>query len=185
MPWISFPSRQAALALLACGWLVMPSSVGAQSVRLPGFVRAIATPEPARLGAAAGEPGRAWLLETLGGTVGSAAGFGLTALLADPDACDREDLECLLRDAAVVLGGSAVGSGLGTWGAGRLASTRPSGLGAALGSIAGVAAGLGVGHLLTEELDVASSDGARLIAFAVTHGFVTALGSRIVAALRD
>lgn len=124
-------------------------------------------------------------IETLGGAVGSAAGFGLGVLAADTDACNNEDLQCILEDVAIALGASAVGAALGSWTAGKAGSTRPSLLGAALGSVAGAVAGLGTVHLLTEEFDLAVNDGIQLLSYVITQGVVTALGSRLIAAISD
>jgi hypothetical protein len=139
--------------------------------------------------AEAQEGERSWgaklAIEALGGTVGSLAGFGAGVLVAGLDECDNESLLCILEDVAIAVGGSTVGSGFGAWGAGRLGSTQPSGLGAALGSLAGAAAGLGLVHLLSEDLDLNPGDGALLLSYAVTQGVLAALGSRLIAAIRD
>jgi hypothetical protein len=156
--------------------------------RLPSFPPPVQT---LALGfaAEAQEGERTWgakfAIEALGGTVGSLAGFGAGVLVAGLDECDNESLLCILEDVAITVGGSTVGSGLGAWGAGRLGSTRPSGLGAALGSLAGAAAGLGLVHLLSEELDLNPGDGVLLLSYAVTQGVLAALGSRLIAAIRD
>jgi hypothetical protein len=50
--------------------------------------------------------------------------------------------------------------------------------------MAGTVAGLGSVHLLNEELDLGIGDGAQLAAYVVTHGVVTAIGSRLIAAIR-
>jgi len=57
--------------------------------------------------------------------------------------------------------------------------------GATVGSLAGVAAGLGVVHLITEEASIRLGRVGGVLAFSGTHGPVTALGSRIGAAIRD
>jgi hypothetical protein len=66
-----------------------------------------------------------------------------------------------------------------------MADTRPSTPGAIAGSLAGIAAGIGVVHLFSEELDLTRSDAALFVTYSLTQGIVTALGSRIGAWLRD
>jgi hypothetical protein len=124
---------------------------------------------------------RAFLVETAGGVGGSLLGFGLLFLQGDD--CG-EDLGCTLRHAfeAVALG--TVASAGGAYLAGRLADTQPSGVGAVLGAVVGVAAGVGLWHLFTEDLDVVNNERAAVLSYTVTQGVFTALGSRIGSALR-
>lgn len=146
-----------------------------------GFALALLAPalhaQDTRTGAAA------FLVEAAGGTAGSLAGFGVGYALADR--CDSEDLVCNLENAGTALLAGTVLAALGTYVAGRLGDTEPSALGAGLGAVAGAAAGIGVWHLLTEELNVVTSDAGAVASYVVTQGIVTALGSRLVRALRD
>ena len=98
----------------------------------------------------------AFLVEAAGGTAGSLAGFGVGYALADR--CDSEDLVCNLENAGTALLAGTVLAAVGTYIAGRLGDTEPSALGAGLRAVAGAAAGIGAWHLLTEELDVVTSD---------------------------
>ncbi|MGD8278806.1 MAG: hypothetical protein PVH00_12295 [Gemmatimonadota bacterium] len=164
------------LAAFLVGLFVIAPGAHAQSLGSAGGARPDGTGHDT--------PG-AFAIEAAGGAIGSAVGFGLGVLMANADTCDNEDLRCILEDVAVALGGGTIGAGLGAWAAGKLASTRPSGIGAALGSLAGAVAGLGVVHVLTEELDADLSDAAQLTSFVITQGMVTALGSRLIAALRN
>jgi len=134
------------------------------------------SPHPAR---------RAFLIETIGGTAGSGAGFGLGVLLATIDDCSGDDLSCTLEQAGIALGLSAVGASAGAWLAGEIGHTQPSGWGAILGGLVGVPAGIGVVHLISEDLDWVRSNGVQAAAYALTQGIVTALLSRLGAALRD
>lgn len=127
---------------------------------------------------------QAFLIETVGATVGSAAGFGIAVALASPDDCG-EDLGCTLRKLGLALLVSAGGAATGDLVVGSMVGTRPSAPGAVVGSLAGIAAGVGVVHLLSEELDLTRSDAALFISYSLTQGIVTALGSRIGAWLRD
>ena len=126
----------------------------------------------------------AWGIEAVGGTLGSLAGFGAGILLAEDQDCE-DDLQCELTQAGVAVGLATMGATLGNWAIGRAADTGPSFAGAAVGSLVGAAAGIGVVKLL-DEMDSSSSpsQGAIVVGFSVTQGVLTALGSRIGAALR-
>jgi len=126
----------------------------------------------------------AFLVETAGATVGSAAGFGLALALSKPGECG-DDLACTLEKIGLSLIVSAGGAAVGDIVAGNMADTRPSAPGAIAGSLAGIAAGIGVVHLFSEELDLTQSDAALFVTYSLTQGIVTALGSRIGAWLRD
>lgn len=126
--------------------------------------------------------GQAFLVEAAGGVAGSLLGFGLVYLMGND--CDVEDLACNLEHAFGGIALSTATSAAGTYLAGRLGDTQPSGFGAILGSAAGAAAGIGMWHLFTEELDLINNDLAATLSYSVTQGIVTALGSRIGRALR-
>jgi hypothetical protein len=127
--------------------------------------------------------GSAWAIEAAGGTLGSAAGFGLGLAIFDDDDCG-DDLGCIFSDVAGVLVSASTGATLGTWALGRAADTGPSLGGAVLGSLVGAVAGLGAIKLL-DEADPDLDEGAvAVIGFGVSQGAITALGSRIGAALR-
>jgi hypothetical protein len=127
--------------------------------------------------------GSAWAIDAAGGAVGSLAGFGLGAL-AMRDSCEAEDLECYLDAVGAVVLSASVGSTLGAWAAGEIGGTEPSLLGAALGSLAGAVAGAGIIKLIDEADSDGGDGGGAGFAFVVTQGMVTALGSRIGAAVR-
>jgi hypothetical protein len=159
--------RTALAALLACSCLVVSASAQAPS---PG----------ARPG---GRPAvQAFAIEAAGGIVGSTLGFS-TAYLAERD-CDAEDLSCILRTASLAVVASTAGAALGTWATGRAFDTQPSGIGATVGAIAGAAAGVGMYHLLTEELNVVGGRVPVMLSYTVTQGVVAALGSRVARSLR-
>jgi predicted RNA-binding protein with PUA-like domain len=124
----------------------------------------------------------AFVVEAAGGIAGSFTGFGLVYALGDR--CAGEDLACEIRTAGGAIAAGTVVSALGTYWAGKAFDTNPSGLGAALGSIAGAAAGIGAWHLMTEELDVVKSDAGAIITYGVVQGLMSALGSRVVRALK-
>jgi hypothetical protein len=123
----------------------------------------------------------AWAIEAAGGSVGSLAGFGAGVLFVDDDCGD--DLDCILDAVGTVLLTASTGSTLGAWAFGKMADTNSSLVGAALGSLAGAAAGLGVIKLIDEAGGSGEGAGA-VIGFSVAQEMVTALGSRIGAALR-
>ncbi|MGH7502188.1 MAG: hypothetical protein ACREL7_10570 [Longimicrobiales bacterium] len=130
-------------------------------------------------------PVSAFLIETVGGTVGSAAGFGIALALTGPDDCHSDDLACTLRRLGISLLASAGGAATGDVLAGNMADTRPSPLGATIGSLAGIAAGVGIVHLFSEELDITRSDAALFVSYSLSQGILTALGSRLAAWIRD
>jgi hypothetical protein len=125
--------------------------------------------------------GSAFLIEAAGGIAGSLAGFALVYSTADD--CDSEDLACNLGNAAGAIATSTAAAAAGVYLAGRFAKTDPSGAGAAIGAVVGAAAGLGMSHLVTEELNLVDSDAGAIITFSITQGLVSALGSRIAKAL--
>jgi hypothetical protein len=130
-----------------------------------------ATAAPSRTGAFA--------YEALGGAAGSMAGFGIGYALFSGD-CVTEELTCLLESAALTLLVSAVGAVAGSHAAGRAFDTEPSLTGATIGSLAGVLAGIGAWHLVTEDLDFVHDRVPAIMTYAGVHGVVTALGSRLV-----
>jgi hypothetical protein len=125
--------------------------------------------------------GGSFAIEWLGGSLGSAAGLAIGRAIHDD--CG-EDIACSLSAAATSVGISTVGAASGAYVLGRSLDTQPSGTGAILGSILGAAAAIGLDHLLSEDLDVTRNDLALHASFALTQGLVTALGSRLFAALR-
>ena len=127
----------------------------------------------------------AFAIEAAGGTVGSLAGVAVGLAAARIDSCDSEDLACILSGLSVGGLGGVVGATLGTVVAGRRFDTRPSTAGAIVGSLVGVAAGLGVVHLITEEASTRLGRVGGVLVFSTTQGLVTALGSRIGASIRD
>jgi hypothetical protein len=127
----------------------------------------------------------AFLIELAGGAVGSLGGFGLGVLITDPEDCSSDDLLCYLEDVGIALAISGGTAALGAVLAGRVADTHPSVPGAFVGSVVGIAAGLGVVHLISEEFDLSRDRAALWLGYTVTQGVVTALGSRLFAALRD
>jgi hypothetical protein len=127
---------------------------------------------------------RAFAVEAAGGIVGSAAGAVAGLVISRVDDCDTDDLECTIKGLGVAGIGSAIGAAAGTYIVGRTAGSRPSLFGAVLGSAAGVVAGVAVVHGLTEEANLHLDKPMTIAAYSITHGIVTALGSRLFAALR-
>lgn len=127
----------------------------------------------------------AFLIETAGATLGSAAGFGIALAISRPDECSGDDLACVLQKIGVSLLVSAGSATAGDLVVGNMSHTRPSAPGAFIGSLAGIAAGVGFVHLLSEELDLTRSDATLFVSYSFAQGVVTALGSRIGAWIRD
>jgi hypothetical protein len=129
--------------------------------------------------------GEAFFIELGGGAAGAAIGGGIGFWIAGEADCSNEDLACSFRKAGIALAASAIGSGAGSWLAGRLGDTDPSGIGATLGALVGIPAGLGVIHLLSEDTDWVHDEAALFVSYSITQGLLAALGSRIAAAIRD
>ena len=118
-------------------------------------------------------------VEAVGGTAGSFVGLGLGLLVGEPVACG-DYIACLVGQMALGVGGSAVAGGWGAWLAGRWRHTDPSGLGALVGAVVGVAAGIVV-VTLAVELSPLHIDGVPFLTiYAVTHGCVTAVFTRVL-----
>jgi CDP-diglyceride synthetase len=177
-------SRSSHLILMTAAVAVLSSSATAQ--------RATRSFEPARRPAeavfvqsGAGTTGiSAFGAEALGASVGSALGFGLIYLAREDD-CGVEDLSCNLESAAIAIAVGTAGAAAGDYLAGKLFGTKPSVTGAIVGAVAGVAAGIGTWHLFTEELDLVNNPEAATATYVITQGIVTALGSRLVRAIKQ
>ncbi|MFN2567375.1 MAG: hypothetical protein ABR499_20450 [Gemmatimonadaceae bacterium] len=127
----------------------------------------------------------AFATEALGGTVGSALGIAIGLAIAKPDDCPSEDdVVCTLRRLGITGIIGVAGATLGTMVAGRWAGTDPSLAGAFLGAAAGVAVGVGLEHLITEEFDQSLGRVGAVVLFSVTQGILAAAGSRLVAQFR-
>lgn len=122
--------------------------------------------------------GRSFAIEAAGGVAGSLLGFGLVRLVRDP--CNVEDLACILESvfSGIVL--STAASAAGTYLAGRVGETEPSLPGAVLGAVAGAGVGIGLWHLLTEELDVGNRPYIAILSYSAAQGVTSALGSRLL-----
>jgi hypothetical protein len=173
-------------AIVACVSSSEPTAAQRTVLRTSHHATLVSAPHPVSFAAAGDRRGAPPLVvEWLGGAAGSAAGFGIGLALGGD--CGTDDLACLINDAAVAVLLGTVGAAAGTWTAGRLGETGPSGWGATIGSVAGAFAAIGVTHLLSEELnvlDTGDGDVGLVLAYAVTQGFVSAAGSRLFAALR-
>ena len=169
--------------LIAAGVAIFAGSADAQTA-----VRSFAQPASRSLTAlkiqATDEPTgvSAFGLEALGASVGSALGFGII-YLARNDECDVEDLSCNLESAFAAIVVGTAGAAAGDYIIGKLFDTRPSGVGAIVGAVAGAAAAVGTWHLFREELGLNSKAG-EAATYVITQGVVTALGSRLVRALK-
>jgi hypothetical protein len=127
----------------------------------------------------------AFAAEALGGTVGSALGIAVGLAIAKPDDCPPEDdVACPLQRLSITGLVGIAGATLGTAVAGRWARSDPSIVGAFLGAAAGAAVGIGLEHLITEEMGQSLGNAGAIVLFSVTQGILAAAGSRIGAALR-
>lgn len=125
---------------------------------------------------------RAFAAEAVGGAVGSAVGIAIGLAVARPDDCPTDDdVACILRRLGVTAIAGVVGATVGTAVGGRWAGTDPSIVGALLGAAAGAAAGIGLEHLITEEMGQSLGNVGAVILFSVTQGVLAAAGSRLAA----
>ena len=132
------------------------------------------------LGPRPAEAQRKLAVEASGGVVGALAGFGLGwAVLGERECGD--DLECVFRNVAAVSATSALGGAAGTWLAGKWGGTEPGLVGAGVGAVVGVAAGLGLAKVFEE---AAERDAAVVVAFSIPVGVLAAVGSRVEAGRR-
>lgn len=167
--------------------LVFATPAAAQSSLAAAPAARFPTAEPPRseFHSVRRQSGAAFPVEFLGATAGSLIGLGAGLLIASPDACDNEDIGCIIERLGMVGLFSAVGAPAGTMLAGGWADTRPSLVGAAIGSLAGVAAGAGLLKLGEEIDDDPLPVLYALVAYGGAHGLLTAVGSRIGALIRD
>ncbi|MDQ3950741.1 MAG: hypothetical protein M3282_10385 [Gemmatimonadota bacterium] len=129
---------------------------------------------------------RAFAAEALGGTIGSALGLALGLALTNPGACPAEDdVVCPLQRVSLTGVIGIAGAAIGTTLAGNWAGTKPSLVGALLGAAAGTAVGIGLEHLITEEMSRSLGEAGTVILFSVAQGVFAAAGSRIVALMRN
>jgi hypothetical protein len=126
--------------------------------------------------------GRAFAAEAVGGAVGAALGIAVGLAIAKPNECAADDdVVCTLQRLSITGVVGVAGATIGTAVAGRLAGTRPSLAGALLGAVTGLAVGIGLEHLITEELNQSLGDAGAVVLFSVTQGILAAAGSRFVA----
>jgi len=128
--------------------------------------------------------GRAFGVEAGGGIVGSLAGVAVGLAISRPDLCGVDDLECTIKGLGAAGIGSVIGATAGTLIAGRSIGSRPSGIGAFVGSVAGAFAGVGLVHAMTEEANLKLEKPLTIAVYSLTQGIITALGSRFGASLR-
>jgi hypothetical protein len=137
---------------------------------------------PQRTAPAAVTGASAFAAEALGGAAGSALGVVLGLAIANPDDCAVEDdVVCPLKRLSIAGLTGVVGATMGTVVAGRAARTNPSLIGAFLGAVVGAAAGIGLDHLITEEMGQSLGDVGAIALFSVTQGVLAAAGSRLAA----
>lgn len=128
----------------------------------------------------------AFATEALGGTLGAALGLVVGLAVARPDDCPSDDdVVCTLRRLGVTGIMGIAGATVGTVAAGRMRGTGPSVAGALLGAACGTAAGIGLEHLITEELSQPLGNVGAVLLFSVTQGILAAAGSRLRAQLRQ
>jgi hypothetical protein len=153
--------------------------------RVVGLVVLLLTASPTvvlsqRTAPAAVTGASAFAAEAVGGAAGSALGVVVGLAIADPDDCAVEDdVVCPLKRLSVAGLMGVLGATMGTVVAGRAARTNPSLIGAFLGAVVGAAAGIGLDHLVTEEMGQSLGDVGAIALFSLTQGVLAAAGSRI------
>jgi hypothetical protein len=122
---------------------------------------------------------KTFLIESLGGTIGSLSGLVAGLTLARPDKCRQEDLECILQGVGLTLVFTVGGSASGVEVAGSLAHAQPSFWGGLMGGAVGAAAGVGMLKLL-EGAGVDSGEGVLpFISYGIIQGVLAATGSGV------
>ena len=118
----------------------------------------------------------AFVVDALGGSLGSLLGIGVVALTS----CQGEDLGCsIIRIGAGGVAG-AVGATIGTTLAARYTGSRRSVVGAALGAVFGTGIGLGVHYAFNRNSDRNLGDAVVVPIFILSQGTFAAIGSRMV-----
>jgi hypothetical protein len=119
---------------------------------------------------------RAFVVEALGGSLGSLVGIGAIALTS----CHGDDLGCsIIRVGAGGVVG-AVGATVGTTLAAHYTNSRRSVIGAALGAIVGTGVGLGVHYAFNRNSDRNLGDAVVVPIFVLSQGTFAAIGSRML-----
>lgn len=117
-----------------------------------------------------------FVLETVGGSLGSLIGVGAVALTS----CVGDDLGCsIIRIGAGGIAG-AIGATLGTTLAAHYTKSRRSVVGAALGSVVGTGVGLGVHYAFNRNSDRNLDNAVVVPIFVISQGTFAAIGSRLL-----
>lgn len=127
--------------------------------------------------AAAANSAGGFVLEGLGGAVGSLAGIGVVALAAH---CGHEDLGCVILNVGAGGALGAVGATIGTTLVARHTKSARSVAGAALGALVGTGVGLGLHYAFNHSSDRNLGDAVTVPLFVISQGAFSALGSRLL-----
>jgi hypothetical protein len=171
------------VALLAVALTMVPYfNVDAQSAvrRQEAGPPATATRAIATVAAPSHAPNTngAFVIEAVGGSLGSLAGMGL--LIGLTKTCDGEDLGCIIKKVGAGGAMGVVGSTVGTTLAAKHTGSDRSVLGAALGGVVGTGAGLGIHWLLNRGTDRNLGDWVVFPIFTLSQGTFAAAGSRLL-----
>jgi hypothetical protein len=127
--------------------------------------------------------GSAFGMEAGAATIGGAVGAVLGLALVRPDGCG-EDIACGLGRLATAGGLSVIGTVVGLKLGGRVAKTETSAAAGTVGAVVGLAAGIGLHHLITEEQSHKLGRAATIVVLTVPEGLLAALASRALVGLR-
>jgi hypothetical protein len=130
------------------------------------------------------DPHGSFALQVLGGTLGSLAGVGIGLAITD-DCTGQDDVVCALKSLSVAGALGMIGATAGVTIAGQAASERPSIIGGLVGAGVGTAIGVGLHHLITEELNQRLGDAGTLALFTISQGTFAAAGARVGTVLRS
>jgi hypothetical protein len=160
-------AAQVALAQTPAGVTHRSADVAGDAPRMSRSVSSAATPNS----------GGAFLVEALGGSLGSLVGVGIVGLSA---ACGHEDLGCVIY--TVGAGGivGALGATIGTEVAARYTGSKRSVLGAVIGAAVGTGVGLGIHALVNRNSDRNLGDPIVVPIFVMAQGTFAAIGSRML-----
>jgi len=117
-----------------------------------------------------------FIVEALGGSIGSLVGIGAVALTS----CGGDDLGCSIIKVGAGGAAGALGATLGTTLAAHYTGSRRSVVGAALGAVAGTGLGLGVHYAFNRNSDRNLGDAVVVPIFVLSQGTFAAIGSRML-----
>jgi hypothetical protein len=163
------------LTCIAAATTLLAHNAAAQSTN---FARSTSRPPSVATSVAPSTPNSSgsFVLEALGGSLGSLAGVGLIALTKS----HGEDLGCSAIRVGIGGVAGAIGATVGTTLAAHSTNSRRSVIGSALGAVVGTGVGLGVHYAFNHDSNRNLGDAVTVPIFVVSQGTLSAIGSRML-----